>query len=298
MKHIFRGIITANATPFNADQSVDEGALRGLINWYIDSGVHGISVAGSQGEFFALSQQERLRLIEVAAEEINGRVPLYAGTGGASTREAVELTRAASSNGVDVALVITPYFISPSVDELLEHFTRVAAATELPILLYNNPPRTGVNVSPECYARCSAIENVIGIKDSSGDVTQLSEYLRLAGRDTLLFAGRDTLLLATITIGGVGAISPAANVFPRLMIRLYEAAIKGDLAEAYRLGDILAPLRIAWSLGSFPVVIKEAMTLVGHSAGPARAPIAALPADKREQLRAIVDRISVHEASA
>ena len=297
MSERFHGIVTATATPFNDDQSIDEGALRELIDWYIDSGVHGISVGGSQGEFFSCSTGERLRQIEVAVEAIDGRVPLYAGTGAITTKESIEITRAAESAGADIALVITPYFISPSADELVEHYTAIASETKLPVLLYNNPPRSGVNITAEVFARCATVDNIVGIKDSSGDATQLGEYLRLAGRDTLLFAGRDTLLLATITLGGVGGISPTANVFPKVMVRLYEAARAGDLNTAHRLGDIIAPSRIAWSLGSFPVVIKEAMTMVGHSAGPPRAPISLLPPDRRQKLQEIVDELAKHEAT-
>jgi 4-hydroxy-tetrahydrodipicolinate synthase len=296
MSNKFHGIVTATATPFNDDHSIDEGALRGLIDWYVESGVHGISIGGSQGEFFACSTEERLRLIEVSVEAIDGRVPLYAGTGAITTKESIEITRAAESAGADLAMVITPYFISPSADELVEHYTTIAGATKLPVLLYNNPPRTGVNITAEVMARCAPVDNVIGIKDSSGDATQLGEYLRLAGRDTLVFAGRDTLLLTTITLGGVGGISPTANVFPKVMVKLYEAACAGDLETAHRLGDVIAPSRIAWSLGSFPVVIKEAMTMVGHSAGPPRPPISLLPTDRRQKLQKIVDEIAKHEA--
>jgi 4-hydroxy-tetrahydrodipicolinate synthase len=297
MSQQFHGIVTATATPFNDDQSVDEGALRSLIDWYIESGIHGISIGGSQGEFFSCSTNERLRQFEVAVEAIDGRVPLYAGTGAITTKESIEITKAAESIGVDLAMVITPFFISPSADELVGHYTAIAKATKLPVLLYNNPPRTGVNIAAEVLARCAPVDNIIGIKDSSGDATQLGEYLRLAGRDTLLFAGRDTLLLTTITLGGVGGISPTANVFPKIMVKLYEAARAGDLETAHRLGDIIAPSRIAWSLGSFPVVIKEAMTMVGHSAGPPRAPISPLPPDRRQKLQQIVDEIAKHEAT-
>jgi 4-hydroxy-tetrahydrodipicolinate synthase len=287
----FVGVVPAMATPFRDDYSVDESRVRELIEWYLECGVHGISVAGSQGEFFALDADERLRLIRIAVETIRSRVPLYAGTGADTTRDAIRLTRAAEDLGADLALVITPYFVQPSQDELVEHYSAIARATRLPVMLYNNPPRTSVNVLPGTLARCMDVPNVVGIKDSSGDLTQSLEYLLNAPRPALLFSGRDTIALALMMHGGHGTISPAANVFPRLMVRLYDAWRAGDIAGARRISDIFAPLRAAWALGSFPVVIKEAMALVGRSTGPARPPIMPLPPAKRATLQQVVERI-------
>lgn len=292
----FFGVVPAMATPFRDDGSLDESCVRELIEWYLECGVHGISVAGSQGEFFTLDDDERLRLTHIAVETIRGRVPLYAGTGGVATRDAIRMTRAAEEMGVDLALVITPYFAQPSQDELVAHYQAVARSTRLPVMLYNNPPRTAVNILPATFARCMEAPNIVGIKDSSGDLTQSIEYLLQAPRPALLFSGRDTIALAMMMHGGHGAISPAANVFPRLMVRLYDACRAGDFATARHISDIFAPLRAAWALGSFPVVIKEAMALVGHSAGPARLPIQPLPAAKRANLQKVVERISAEGA--
>ncbi len=285
----FHGVVPAMVTPFDGDQRLDEGRVRSLIDGYIAAGVHGISIAGSQGEFFFLDRAEHIRLIEVAVEQANGRVPVYAGTGAVTTRDTIALTRAAQSIGADLALVITPYFVQPSDDELYVHFRDVAAATSLPVMLYNNPPRTQVNVSLPLFRRCAAIDNVVGIKDSSGDVTQFAEYVRQTAK--LGFAGRDTITLSVLLHGGAGTISPAANVFPEKVVAMYDHARAGRWAEATRLHDLLAPLRVAWALGSFPVVIKEAMGLVGRDAGPTRAPIAGLVADKRAELERIVGAI-------
>jgi 4-hydroxy-tetrahydrodipicolinate synthase len=292
----FSGVVPAMATPFRDDYRLDEARVRELIEWYLDCGVHGISVAGSQGEFFALDDEERLALVRIAVETVRGRVPLYAGTGGVTTRDAIRFTRAAEEMGADVALVITPYFAQPSQDELVTHYQAVARSTRLPVMLYNNPPRTSVNVLPGTLARCMEVPNVVGIKDSSGDLTQSIEYLLQAPRPALLFSGRDTVALAMMMHGAQGTISPAANVFPRLMVRLYDAFRAGDFAGARRISDIFAPLRAAWALGSFPVVIKEAMALAGHAAGPARPPIQPLPAAKRASLQQVVERIDAEAA--
>ncbi len=290
----FHGVIPAMATPFAADYSLDVKRISELIDGYIDAGVHGISVAGSQGEFFALDTREHLQLLETATETINGRVPLYAGTGAATTRQAIEITKAAEAMGADLALVITPYFVQPSQDELVEHYTAIAKATRLPVMLYNNPPRTSVNVLPKTLARCMDIaDNIVGVKDSAGDLTQSIEYQLLAPRKSLLFSGRDTLAVSMMLHGAQGTISPAANVFPELMVRLYDAVQAGDYAEALRISNIFAPLRAAWALASFPVVIKEAMAMAGRDAGPARPPIAGLNAKARAEVVAIVENIAV-----
>jgi len=289
----FHGVVPAMATPFTADHRLDEARVGELIESYIRAGVHGISVAGSQGEFFALDTDEHIRLLELSMRAIDGRVPLYAGTGGATTRQAIALTQAAEAMGADLALVITPYFVQPSQEELAAHYIAVANATKLPVMLYNNPPRTSVNVLPATLARCMrAADNIVGMKDSGGDLTQSIEYLLTAPRPALLFSGRDTIALSMMFHGAQGTISPAANVFPELMVRMYDALRAGNHDEALRLSNVFAPLRAAWAWGSFPVVIKEAMTLAGRSAGPTRPPVAALPEKVRADLAAVVSRIS------
>ena len=288
----FHGVVPAMATPFTADHRLDEARVGELIDSYIRAGVHGISVAGSQGEFFALERDEHIRLLELSMRAIDGRVPLYAGTGGVTTRDAIALTQAAEALGADLALVITPYFVQPTQDELVAHYTAVARATKLPVMLYNNPPRTAVNVLPATLARCmQAADNIVGMKDSGGDLTQSIEYLLTAPHPALLFSGRDTIALSMMFHGAQGTISPAANVFPELMVRMYDALRAGRHDEALRVSNIFAPLRAAWAWGSFPVVIKEAMTLAGRSAGPTRPPVAALPEKVRADLRAVVERI-------
>jgi len=291
----FHGVVPAMATPFTADHRLDEARVGELIDSYIRAGVHGISVAGSQGEFFALDTDEHIRLLELSMRAIDGRVPLYAGTGGATTRQAIALTQAAEALGADLALVITPYFVQPTQDELVAHYTAVARATKLPVMLYNNPPRTSVNVLPATLARCmQAAENIVGMKDSGGDLTQSIEYLLAAPRPALLFSGRDTIALSMMFHGAQGTISPAANVFPELMVRLYDALRAGRHDEALRLSNVFAPLRAAWAWGSFPVVIKEAMTLAGRSAGPTRPPVAGLSEKVRADLQAVVARIAAN----
>jgi len=296
----FHGAIPAMVTPFDSDFQLDEDRIRELIEGYLAAGVHGISVAGSQGEFFMLKNEERLRLIEIAVATVNKRVPVYAGTGAVTTSETIELTNAAESLGADIALLITPYFIQPNDEELFEHYGAVSVATKLPLLLYNNPPRTSVNISVPLFARCATLDNIAGIKDSSGDLTQFAEYMRTTGGNKLGFSGRDTLTLTMMMHGCDGAISPAANVFPELVVKQYESAREGNWDAAREVHDILAPLRVAWALGSFPVVIKEAMSIVGRDAGPTRPPIAGLSPAARAQLTDVLDgiRAKIEEGTA
>lgn len=292
----FRGVVPAVATPLNADESIDESRLTSLIDDYIACGVHGISVAGSQGEFFSLEFDEHVRLLEVAIDAVAGRVPAYAGTGAVTTRKSIRLTQAAQSMNVDLALLITPYFMQPTQDELVVHYTDVARATTLPVMLYNNPPRTSVNVLPETLKRCMEVPNVIGMKDSSGDVTQAIEYLTVTDRRAIVFSGRETIFQSLMMHGGHGAISPAANAFPKLVLAQFAAIASGDFTAAGRINDVLAPLRAAWASGSFPIVIKEAMRLVGRDAGLARKPISGLPSAKLQALKTICAKISAEEA--
>jgi 4-hydroxy-tetrahydrodipicolinate synthase len=297
MSGTFQGVVPAMATPFTRDFRLDDNRVGELIDWYVESGVHGISVAGSQGEFFSLDRDEHLRLLKLSIEATGGRVPVYAGTGAVTTRDSIKLTQAAESLGADLALVITPFFAQPTQDELVEHYVAVAKSTKLPVMLYNNPPRTSVNILPKTLARVMALaDNVVGIKDSNGDLTQSVEYLLQTERRGLLFSGRDTIFLSYLFHGAHGSISPAANVFPRLMVKLYDEFRKGNLKEALRISDVFAPLRAAWVLGSFPVVIKEAMALVGKSAGPARPPIQPLSNGSREELKKVIDRIASADA--
>lgn len=286
-----RGIIPAMVTPFNRDESLNEQALRDLTRHLLAGGVHGLFVVGSQGEFWALEYEEKKRIIEIVVAEAGGKVPVYAGTGATSTREAVRTTRMAAAAGADAVSVITPYFISPGADELYEYYVAVAKASSAPVLLYNNPARTGVNMSPDLVARLSRVDNIVGIKDSSGDMTQTGEYVRRCDSQFAVLAGRDTMILSTLVYGGKGAIAATANVAPRLIVEIYDAFQAGDMQRALDAQYRLAPLRIAFEMGSFPVVIKDALELMGIAAGPARGPVAGISAEKKARLAEIVKAV-------
>jgi 4-hydroxy-tetrahydrodipicolinate synthase len=293
------GIIPAMATPFRPDGELNEDALRKLTQHLIRGGVHGLFATGSQGEFWALTPQEKQRVWEIVLDEADGELLVYAGTGAVTTREVIDLNRRAEAAGVDAVSVITPFFVRPTEPELETHYRAIAEATSLPILLYNNPGRTGgVDLSPSLVARLAQVDNIVGIKDSSGDLTLTMEYVRLTRTSTddgvySVVSGRDTLILSGLLHGTTGAIAATANVVPELVVDIYEAFELGDLERARRAQERLAPLRVAFGLGSFPVVVKEALELIGIPAGPCRGPVGALPAEKREELRQVLRGMGV-----
>lgn len=286
-----RGIIPALVTPLKSSEEVDLVGLKKLIRYQLDNGVHGIFVIGSTGEFYALSMDQKKKLIEVTMEEVNGKVPVYAGTNGITTKESIELTKMAESCGVDAVSILTPMFISPSANELYEHYRTIARATELPIVLYNNAPRTGVSIPVEaCVRLATDCENIIGIKDSSGDFTLTGEYIRRTRHlpHFHVLQGRDTQILSGLVYGATGAIAATANVAPALVVEIYEKYQQGDLPGALEAQYALAPLRIAFSLGTFPAVIKEALAMIGIPAGATSAPCGPLNESERAQLRTVL----------
>jgi len=288
-----KGIIPAMVTPITADGKINTEALRKLTNYLIEGGVHGLFPVGSQGEFYALTFEEKKKVLEVVVDETRGRVPVYAGTGAMTTREAVALTKMAESVGASAVSVITPFFVHPSDAELLEYYTAVAKSTRLPVLLYNNPGRTGVNISADFVVRAAKVDNIVGAKDSSGDLTLTAEYIRRTGETFSVLAGRDTLIYGTLCYGGKGAIAATANVAPKIIVEIYEAFMAGDMKRSLEAQFRLAPLRLAFDLGTFPVVIKEALTLIGIEAGVGIPPVGGMKPEAKAELKEILKNMGL-----
>jgi len=288
-----KGIIPAMVTPLDRNEEIDEAGIRGIINYLIDSGVHGIFVCGSQGESYALTEDEKKRVIEISVDEVNGRVPVYAGTRAVTTKMTIELSRYAVDVGADAVTIVTPYFIKPSQDELYMHYKRIAESVDSPILIYNNPGRTNVNLEAETVKKLAEIDNIVGIKDSSGDLTLTAQYIMKCPDEFAVLAGRDSLILATLLYGGKGAVAATANVAPRLVVGIYESFIKGDLEKARELQFKILPLRLAFSLGTFPVVVKEAMNLMRKPSGPAKSPVSPLPEEKKRKLKLLLEELNL-----
>jgi 4-hydroxy-tetrahydrodipicolinate synthase len=291
-KGIFKpkGIIPAVITPLTPEGNFNEKAMRKLIQYLIEGGVHGLFVVGTTGEFYGLTPEEKREIFLVTMDETRGRVPVYAGTNGITTRESVMLTQLAEQCKVDAVSVLTPMFITPTQDQLISHYQTIAANTSLPVLLYNNPPKTGVNLAPSTVAKLAEAANIVSIKDSSGDMTLTAEYIRLTRErnDFSVLVGRDTLIYGALCYGAAGSIASCANVAPRLCADIYEKYITGDLAGSLEAQFTLAPLRIAFTIGTFPAVIKESLTLLGIEAGPCMDPVGPMTIEEREKVRQVL----------
>jgi len=285
------GIIPAMVTPMTAEEELNEKSLRKLTNFLIDGKVHGLFAAGSQGESWALTHAEKRRVWEAVVEEVHGRVPVYAGTVGMTTRETIELTRLAEKAGVDAASILTPFFIRPNDDELFDHYKAIAESTSLPIVIYSNPTRTHIRVLPGLLARLAQVPGIVGIKDSSGDLELTAEYIRVVPPGFSVLVGLDTLIYAGLTYGAKGSIAATANVVPALAASIYDRFAGGDLSGALQAQRSLAPLRLAFTWGTYPVVIKEALNLLGMEVGPCRAPVGPLGMEQRVALKRLLQEM-------
>ncbi len=282
-----KGIIPAVVTPFREDELIDYQAWQEVIEALLASGVDGLFVLGGQGEFFALEEEEREVAARFAAQAVARRKPVYVNVGAVTTRETVRLAQRAEADGVDCIVVVTPYYLRPSGDELVEHYAEVASSVRVPVLAYDIPERTGVLLSPAILRRVAErCETFVGLKDSSGDLERIGEY---TGAGLTVFMGRDHLILEGLKRGCAGAVTACANVAPRAFVDLYRAYCAGDMAEAARLQAIVEPLRRAFGLATFPSVVKEAMRLAGMRVGRCRRPVGAMPAEARAELALVLD---------
>jgi 4-hydroxy-tetrahydrodipicolinate synthase len=282
-----RGIIPPVATPMQANEDLDLPRLKWFIDHLIASGVHGIFVLGTNSEFYALDEKEKQQVIATAVEHVRGRVPVYAGTGAETTREAVRLTQMAEKEKVDGVSIITPYFISPSQQEIHDHYRRIAEHTELPVILYNNPGTCGgVKIEPDTVARLAKIPNIQGIKDSSGDLQNTNEMMRAVPDSFSVLMGRDTLIFPALMFGAKGAVPATGNIAPKLLVEIYEAFVRGDIEGSKAAQLRLNPIRLSLTLGTAPGGVKAALQLLGMPIGPCRSPVAPLPPDKLQKMRA------------
>ena len=258
---MFEGILPAIITPFHRDSgsSLDLEGLRSNIESLLQRGIHGIVPCGSTGESATLTFEEHEQVIGKTVEVVNGRVPVLAGTGSNNTEEAVRLTRSAKDAGADGALVISPYYNKPNRSGLVKHFTKLADL-DLPVVLYNVPGRTGQNLQPDLVIELARHPNIVGIKEASGDITQISRIIEgTRDEDFVVISGDDAMTLPILAVGGAGVISVAANVDPGRMVRMYEAFRAGDLARAQDLHYELAPLMRAMFIDTNPIPVKKAV---------------------------------------
>lgn len=284
MTVLFKGIIPALITPMTASEEVDEAGLRALIERLIEAGVHALFVLGTNGEFIALNEAEKLRIAKIAVDEARSRVPVIAGTGAYATRDVIDLNSKMLDVGVDAVSVITPYFNGATQQELFTHYERIAHATTLPVMLYTIPAKAGVTLTVDTVRRLAEIPNIRGIKDSGGDFDRLLQLINLRRDDFAVFTGTDSMILWTLIAGGDGAVAATTNAVPGVVTSIWKHFQAGDIAAARKAQESLRALRDAFALGTMPVVLKTAAEMLGMPAGPARSPAQPLNAKARASL--------------
>ncbi|MBT3360769.1 MAG: 4-hydroxy-tetrahydrodipicolinate synthase [Rhodospirillales bacterium] len=289
----FRGNYTVMVTPFSDDgSSVDEGRLRKFVDWQIKEGVHGLIPLGSTGEFLSQTDEERTRVAEIVISEAAGRVPVLVGTAAEWTNECVRYTKEAEQLGADGVMIVPPYYSSPTEDELFEHYRRVGEAVSIPIMIYNNPFTSNVDLKPHVVARLSEIDNVSYIKESSGDVARVCEIQRLCGERMTVFAGY--LPFESYAVGAEGYVAVCSNIAPKMAADLFTmVADDGNIEGARKLYFKLLPLIHALAGDLYVSATKAALKLAGVPVGPPRPPRLPLPAEKNENLKEVLAELGL-----
>lgn len=284
---MFKGSIVAIVTPFK-DGKVDEKALGDLIDWHIRQGTNAIVPCGTTGESATLDYEEHHRVIRFTVEAVNKRVPVIAGTGANWTDETIMITKEAKKSGADAALVVVPYYNKPTQEGLYRHYKAVAEAVKMPIVLYNVPGRTALNMLPSTVARLAAIKNIVAIKEASGDMKQVSEVIRLCGNKIAVLSGDDFTTLPLMALGGKGAISVTANVAPKLMSRMCALWEQGKYDEARKIHFMLEPLNASMFIETNPIPVKTALALMGKIKEEFRLPLCEMAPANKEKLKQVL----------
>jgi 4-hydroxy-tetrahydrodipicolinate synthase len=286
-----KGVVVPILTPIDKSEKIDEAAMRRMVNYVIRGGVDGLLLYGSNGEFFAIDDDEEFkRGIDIALSEIKGRVPLYIGIGSITTRKCIIRAEMAAEKSVQGISLLQPMFLSPCDDNLYDHFAAIAGSVrDLPVLLYNNP-RAGYGISPALITRLNRdIDNIVGVKDSSGNMNILTEYVRLTeGTGFKVLAGKDTLIFASLAQGAVGCVATTANFVPALVADIYRRYMAGDIDGARKAQFRLTPIRLAMDLADFPVGTKDMANLMGLNVGTPYLPNKSTTGSKLEQMRTVL----------
>ncbi|HHW19722.1 4-hydroxy-tetrahydrodipicolinate synthase [Thermodesulfovibrio thiophilus] len=284
---MFKGSMVAIVTPFK-NGKLDEKAFEHLIEWHIKEGTHGIVPCGTTGEASTLDYEEHYKVIEIAVKVVNKRIPVIVGTGSNSTEEAIMITKKAEQLGADAALIVTPYYNKPTQEGLYRHFKTIASSTGLPIILYNVPGRTSVNLLPSTVARLAEIPQIMGIKEATGDMKQVSEIIRLCGDKITVLSGDDFTNLTLLALGGKGAISVTANICPGDMAELFNAWERGDIAKARQLHYKLEPINKVMFIETNPIPVKTALSMIGKIAEEFRLPLCEMSQSNKEKLAEVL----------
>ena len=286
-----KGIVVPIITPMNEDETINEQELRSQVNRMIENGIHGIFPFGTNGEGYILDEKEKEQVLSIVIDEVKGRVPVYAGTGCISTRDTIRQSLMGKSLGADVLSIITPSFAAASQNELYEHYKTVAAAVDMPIVLYNIPARTGNALTPATVARLSKIDNIVGAKDSSGNFDNMLQYIEQTRdrKDFSILSGNDSLILWNLLAGGTGGIAGCANVYPKNMASIYDRFAAGDLDGARKAQDAIRSFRNCFKFGNPNTIVKTAVALLGYPVGKCRAPFNQVSAEGVEAIRKVLE---------
>jgi 4-hydroxy-tetrahydrodipicolinate synthase len=295
---MFRGFVgcgTALVTPFRKDLSLDEDAMRRLVRRQIAGGVNFLVPCGTTGESPTLSHEEHLRVVAITLEEAKGKMPVLAGAGGYDTRTVIEMAREAERMGADGILSVTPYYNKPTQEGLYHHFKAIAAAISLPIILYNVPPRTNVNIDPATLRRLSEIENIIGVKEASGNISQITQVIQQVPEEFLVLSGDDAITLPLAAMGGRGIISVASNEIPAEMTRLAQLCLAGNFAEARVMQRKWLPLLEVNFIETNPTPVKAAMAEMGLLEPVFRLPLVPPRTENLAKIRAVLESLALLE---
>ena len=290
---MFKGSFVALITPMREDGALDEKAYASFVDWQIREGTHGVVPVGTTGESPTLSHAEHKRVVEIAVEVAKGRVPVIAGAGSNSTEEAIDLAKHAKEAGADAILVVTPYYNKPTQEGMFLHFTAIADAVDIPMIIYNIPPRSVVDMSVETMARLAKHKNIIGVKDATANLTRPLHTRRACGVDFCQLSGEDHTAIAFNAAGGVGCISVSANVAPRLCSDMQTAWMEGRVGDAMAIQHRLTPLHDAMFAETSPGPVKYAASLLGKTSERCRLPLAPLMAPTREKVRAAMTEVGL-----
>src|SRR3954471_4718279 len=293
MRKAFTGVGTALVTPFTRSGEVDEAAVRRLARRQIDAGIHFLCPCGTTGENPTLSDAERVRMVEILVDEADGKVPILAGAGGYDTKELIHLARELASAGASGFLSVTPYYNKPTQEGLYQHYRAFAESTQLPIVVYSVPGRTGVNVEPATVARLAQIPNIVGVKEASGNVGQMAEILNVVPKDFLVLSGDDSLTLPLMAIGGRGIISVAGNEIPAEMAQMVEAAERNDFAAARAIHARIVPLMSVNFVESNPQPVKYAMAAMGVLEEHYRLPLVPPKAESKDKIATVLKELGL-----
>ncbi|MCM3568605.1 4-hydroxy-tetrahydrodipicolinate synthase [Neobacillus mesonae] len=289
----FGQVLTAMVTPFDQQGEIDINAVKNLVNHLIANGTEGIVVSGTTGESPTLTTEEKVELFKLVVETAAGRVPVIAGTGSNNTRASIALTKKAEEAGVDGVMLVVPYYNKPSQEGLYQHFKTIAESTPLPILLYNIPGRTSINMSADTIVRLSEIENIAAVKEASGNLDAMADIIERTPENFLLFSGDDSLTLPVLSIGGAGIISVASHVIGNEMQEMINRFKSGDIQGAASLHRRLLPLMKGLFAAPNPTPVKAALNITGVPVGGVRLPLVPLTAEEEQTLKGLLPRVTV-----